>query len=180
VTDIKQIQSKIKKLYQSREVQPVMNVPPVLQVRQWVSFAKEYIAAASIVENKAPQYYLLILQMTGHAIECSLKACLTAAGEPPPAKHDLINLYQHVEKHGFQLDDPNKAAIVHLHHFYFQDLATETKYKARFPTENLEQLGGSVPSNATFVSIIHSLIKQAEQKIEGNESDDKKRPEHLA
>jgi HEPN domain-containing protein len=169
VTDIEQIQQKIAKIYQAIEVQPVVNVPPTLQVRQWASFAKDYIAAASIVEKEAPQHWLPVLQMTGQAIESSLKACLVAANTEPPNQHNLVNLYRLAAELGFQLADSDMAAIIHLQHFYFQDLATGTRYKARYPTNISEPLGGAVPSNATFVSIIHSLIEQAEQKIDGDE-----------
>ena len=92
MADIEQIQGKIEKLYKAIKAQPVVNVPPKLQVRQLTSFAKEYIAAASIVEKEAPQHWLPILQMTGHAVELSLKACLVAAGTPPPPRHDLVVL----------------------------------------------------------------------------------------
>ncbi len=170
MTDIEQIQQKIAKIYQAIEVQPVVNVPPTLQVRQWASFAKEYIAAARIVAKEAPQHWLPVLQMTGQAIESSLKACLVAANiEPDKIKeHNLVKLYRHAAELGFQLADSDIAAIVHLQHFYFKDLATGTMYKARYPTEMSESLGGAVPRNATFVSIIDSLIEQAEQKIDGD------------
>jgi len=169
VTDIEKIQHQIEKLYKAIEVQPAVDVPPTLKVRQWAWFAEEYIAAASIVENEARQHWLPVLQMTGQAIESSLKACLVAAGGTPPPLHDLVKLYQLAAELGFQLDDSDIAALVHLQHFYFQDLATNTKYKARYPAELSEKLGGSVPSNETFVSIINSLIEQAKQKIDGDE-----------
>ena len=169
MTDIEQIQRQLEKTYQAIAVQPVANLPPILQVRQWASFAKGYIAAVSIVEKEAPQHWLPILQLTGQAIESSLKACLVAAGTHPPSLHDLVKLYRLAADLGFQLDDPDMAALVHLQHFYFRDLATNTKYKTRYPTKSSERLGGAVPSNATFASIVHSLIEQAEQKIDGDE-----------
>jgi len=169
VTDIEQIQRQIEKLYKSIKKPPAVDIPPTLQVRQWVWFAEEYIAAASIIENEARQHWLPVLQMTGHAIESSLKACLVAAGTRPPFRHDLVELYRLAAELGFQLDDSDIAALVHLQHFYFRDLATNTLYKARYPTELSERLGGSVPSNETFVSITHSLIEQAKQKIDGDE-----------
>ena len=97
-------------------------------------------------------------------MECSLKACLAAADTEPPNKHDLVELCRLAAKEDFQLDDRNVAMIVHLHHFYYQDLASGTKFKARYPTKASERLGGAVPTNSTFVSIIRSLIEQAAQK----------------
>ena len=172
MTDIEQIQRQIEKIYQAIKVRLVGNVPPTLQVRQWTWFAKAYIDSASIVGKEAPQHWLPVLQMTGQAVESSLKACLVAANTEPPNKHNLVNLYRLAAELGFQLADSDIAAIVHLQHFYFQDLATGTRYKARYPTNISEPLGGAVPSNATFVSMIHTLIEQAEQKVDGDEPND--------
>ena len=169
MADIEQIKRQIEKLYKAVKVQPVVDVPPKQQVMQWAWFAKGYIAAASIVRKEAPQHLLPILQMTGQAIESSLKACLAAADSSPPIGHDLVELYQLAEELGFQLDDSDKAALIHLNHFYFRDLATNIKHKARYPTNTSERLGGSVPKDATFVSIIGSLIEQAEKRIDGDE-----------
>ena len=83
--------------------------------------------------------------MTGQAVESALKACLTSAQTEPPKHHNLVQLYDLASKHGFTLGDPDLAAIVHLRHFYFRDVATGTRYKTRYPTEQMEQLGGAVP-----------------------------------
>ena len=167
MTDIERIRRKIERLYEGFE-EPKVNVPLALQVRQWISFAKEYIGAASILEKEAPQYWLPVLQMTGQAVESSLKACLAAANTDPPNHHDLIQLYTRAAELGFELDDSDLAAIVHLRHFYFHDLSTNTKFKTRYPTKQDERLGGTVPSNSTFVSIVHSLIEQAADRSKLN------------
>ena len=87
---------------------------------------------------------------------------LAAAGTTPPYEHDLVKLYRLVEKFGFQLDDSDKAALVHFNHFYFESLAIGNPFSTRYPTDT--PVGGSVPSNATFVSIIGLLIEQAEKR----------------
>jgi hypothetical protein len=141
MSDIKRIQQMIQKLYKAFEYQKI-SAPVSLQVKQWVSFAKEYISAASIIDREKPQYLLSILQMTGQAVESTLKTCLVAAHEDSPNSRNLVQLYELSAKYGFHLDNSNIAAIVHLGHFYFQDLATSTKYKIRYPTIQNERLGG--------------------------------------
>jgi len=163
MADIEEIRRKIEKIYQAID-EPKEDLPPKLRVMWWASFAKDYISAASILHKEAPQYWLPILQMTGHAVECALKACLVAANKNPPKHHDLIKLYGLVAEFGFQLSDSDKAAIVHLWNFYFEDLATHTQYKARYPAEQIERLGGTVPRHSSFVSIVDSLIEQITHK----------------
>ena len=167
MSDIQRIQQKIAKIYRAME-EPKIGVPLALQVMQWVSFAEDYIAAASIIDGQAPQHWLPRLQMTGHAIESALKACLVAVHAEPPNHHNLVQIYELASKHGFQLGNSDLAAIVHLGHFYFQDVATSTKYKTRYPTDKMERLGGAVPSNSAFVSIVRSLSEQATEKNQGN------------
>ena len=164
MTDIKQIQQKIAKIYRAIEEQPQIDIPLKLQVTEWVWFAKAYIAAAGIVEKEASQHWLPILQLTGQAVESSLKACLASANTRPPNEHDLVNLYRRSARLGFQLENSSIAAIVHLQHFYFKDLATGSKFKSRYPTNKNERLGGIVPKNEAFVSVVDSLIEQAESR----------------
>jgi len=87
MTAIEQIRCKIETIYQAIK-EPKVNVPLALQVRQWISFAEDYIGAASILEREAPQHWLPLLQMTGQAVESSLKVCLAAANIDPPNHHD--------------------------------------------------------------------------------------------
>lgn len=160
MTDIKQVRCKIEKLYNAIEG-PTLNAPLEFQAYEWAHFAGEYIGAASILDKEESRYMLPKLQLTGHAIECSLKACLAAANSDPPSNHDLVQLYELAAMHGFQLDEKSLAMIVHLNHYYFRDLATDTKFKARYPTKTSEGLGGAIPGNSTFVSIVRLLIEQA-------------------
>jgi hypothetical protein len=165
MSNIKQIRQEIQKAYRAIEQQEI-GAPLSLQVMEWVSFAGQYISAASIIDKQAPHLMLPRLQMTGQAVESALKACLVAAhADIPTGKdgHDIVKLYELASEHGFHLEEPDLAFIVHLGHFYFQDLATSTKYKARFPSK-MEQLGGAVPLNSTFVAIVQSLNKQATER----------------
>lgn len=163
MTDVDAILKKIEELYNNSSATTI-DVPLALQAKNFGYLARSYIAAASIVDGHAPQHWLPILQLTGQAVELSLKACLASAGSVPPAGHDLIDLYRRSAALGFQLDAPMFAAIVHLQHFYFRDLATGTKFKARYPTRKSEPVGGAVPSNAVFSSIVDALLHQAKQR----------------
>jgi HEPN domain-containing protein len=131
---IEEILKKIEKLYERTKHETVADVPLVLLAGELAAFARDYISAASILERESPEHWLPILQLTGHAVELSLKACLASAGTVPPVGHDLVELYRGAEARGFALNEPQFAAIVHLRHFYFEDLATGTRYKARYPT----------------------------------------------
>jgi HEPN domain len=163
MTNIDQLHRDIKRLYEGAE-EPSIEIPLALQAYLLAHVAAEYIGAASILEKESPRFWLQTLQLTGHAMECSLKACLAAANVQPPNKHDLVELCKLAGAKGFTLDDPNLAMIVHLNHLYYQDLATGTKFKTRYPAKAVEQLGGAVPSHSTFVAIIRGIVEQARQR----------------
>jgi len=163
MANIEEIVEKIERLYE-RTKHATVDVPLVLQARELAHFAKDYISAASVLERESPEHWLPILRLTGQAVELSLKACLASAGTVPPFQHDLVELYRAAERLGFALDAPWLAAIVHLQHFYFKDLATGTRYKARYPTSQDERLGGAVPPNSTFTSVVNALLDQASQR----------------
>jgi hypothetical protein len=73
-----------------------------------------------------------------------------------------------VSDKGFELSEFEQACIVHLEHFYNQDLATQTKFKARYPTTHSESLGGAVPDNSVFEAIVRSLCEQTEKIVAAN------------
>jgi len=129
------------------------------------SRAKEYISAASLLDAEAPQHILPRFQLTGLAVELSLKACLASVGFSPPRGHDghdLCKLYDLVQAQGFELNEELQyAAIVHLQHLYYQDLGTGAKYKVRYPPDRSESMGGALPQASTFVSVVNTLLNQA-------------------
>jgi HEPN domain-containing protein len=163
MTDIEEIRKQVAALYEpfadvGREV------PLALRAREYMFLAGDYIAAASVIERDGPHHWLPMLQLTGQAVELALKACLAASDHAPPIGHDLVSLVRQAQARGFVLDSSMCAAIVHLQHFYFQDLATGTKYKARYPSTKVERLGGAVPRNSTFTKIVTVLLDQAKQR----------------
>jgi hypothetical protein len=157
---IEKAQSDIKKLYKLIN-EPSFPIPKEIQAVHWAYIAVEFLTAASILDKKEPLFTNPKLQLTGHAIECSMKSCIASVGACPPNKHDLVQLYKVIDKHGFHLDDRSKAMIVHLNHHYFQDLGTETKFKLRYPTETSERSGGAIPLHSDMVTISNTLLEQA-------------------
>jgi HEPN domain-containing protein len=167
LSEIRKLQEQIASSYKAIENREIV-LPASIQVDNWVHFAREYIAAATLVAEQSPYNVWPRLQMTGQAVESSLKACLTAARAETPIDHDLVRHYELAEGHGFRLGRFAMAALVHLGHFYFQDVATGTKFKIRYPTKKTERLGGAVPENASYVSIVQDLCDQAIRRNKSN------------
>ena len=163
---IKKAQFKIKKLYESSK-EPSFSVPIKKQATAWSYIAEEFLMAASILDKKGPNFIRPRLQLTGHAIECSMKACIASVGAEPPGGsegHDLVHLYEIIDKNGFHLEDRLQAMIVHLNHHYFQDLVTESRYKIRYPAKTTERLGGVLPIHSDMKAISNTLLVQAARR----------------
>ena len=158
------IRTKIEAIYNAMPSDKPVELPLGILADALGYRAESYIEAATIVDREGPQHWLPVVQLTGQAVELSLKACLAAGEVSPPISHDLLDLYKKTESLGFQLPPREYAAIAHLNHTYFKDFSTGTKYKARYPTTTTEYLGGAVPTNATYVSIVKSLLGQARQR----------------
>lgn len=163
MSDIRRIQQQIRASYIARLGQNTP-VPLQLQAEQWCLIAQDYMSCATLIDGSSPQRWLPRLQMTGHAIEAALKGCLAAAQVPPPNWHDLVRLYEVAAEQGFQLSDPELAWVVHAGHFYFQDLATGTTFKTRYPASTTESVGGAVPEDGAFQSVVNSLVEQARRR----------------
>jgi HEPN domain-containing protein len=164
MSKIEKAQRNIKKLYKLIN-EPSFPIPKEMQAVHWAYIAVEFLIAAAILDNKGPHFTKPMLQLTGHAIECSMKACIASVAAKPPNKHDLVQLYKVIEKHGFHLDDRSQALIVHLNHHYYQDLGTGTKFKLRYPTETSERSGGAIPLHSDMVDIANTLIEQAANRV---------------
>ncbi len=164
MSKIENTQNKIKKLYEFTS-EPSFSIPKELQAYELAHIAIEFLAAASILEKKRHHLINPQLQLTGHAIECSMKACIASVSAKPSNSHDLVKLYKIIENNGFRLEDRLQAMIVHLNHSYYQDLRTGTKFKLRYPTETSENSGGTYPLHSDMVAIINSLIDQAARRV---------------
>lgn len=164
MADFDKIYRLITQNYQTQEQSPIEIDLPV-QVPLWVSYAKEYISAAGVIDSEMRHSFLPRLQLTGQAVELSLKACLASSNKEPPRHHNLVNITRLAINNGFEFTKLEMAATIHLSHFYFMDLSTGTNYKTRYPTKTTEQLGGAVPYHKTFLELVHSLSSQAEDRI---------------
>ncbi|MCU7920279.1 MAG: hypothetical protein KZQ95_18255 [Candidatus Thiodiazotropha sp. (ex Epidulcina cf. delphinae)] len=164
MSKIEKAQSKIKKLYELVN-EPSFPIQKEMQVLHWAYIAVNFLTAASILDKKGHYFINPKLQLTGHAIECSMKACIASVAANPPNKHDLVQLYKVIDKHGFHLDDRSQALIVHLNHHYYQDFGTGTKFKLRYPTETTESLGGAYLHHSDIVAISNTLIEQAASRV---------------
>ena len=161
-----EIRNRIAELYASAGTS-ANEVPLTIQALELISFAANYVAAAGLLQT-APQHWLPMLQLTGQSVELALKACLAASNVAPSRGHDLLDLYAQAQSRGYALEASKYAAVVHLHHFYYQDLATNTKFKSRYPATQSERLGGAVPPHPTFSAIVSSLAEQANKRLGSN------------
>jgi len=166
MADIDAIYNKISSLYR---LLPEDDTPIPLELRSGSMGlrAKDYICAAAIIENNGFQHYLPQIQLTGQAVELALKSCIASVGIEPPRGyrgHDLVALYRTVQAHGFEIEEREFAAIVHLNHIFFEDLSTDTRYKSRYPADNNENLGGVVPKNEVYDAIVKKLVSLSKVK----------------
>lgn len=160
-----EIKRRLQQTYRAVGALPdtTITAPLAIQAKEWWYFARDYSRAAQVIYEKSPYLWLPRLMLTGHSIELALKACLLELGIQPPREHSLVNLYCLLSDREFELSELEQACIVHLEHFYNMDLATETKYKSRYPATRSEHLGGAVPDHPVFENIIESLFGQAEK-----------------
>ena len=164
MSKIEETQRKIKKAYKLSNGS-AEEISERMQALYWAYIAVEFLTAAAILDKKGPHFIRPMLQLTGHAIECSMKACIASVAHEPPKNHDLVQLYKVIDKHGFHLDDRAQALIVHLNHNYYQDLGTGTKCKLCYPFETSERTEGAIPPHSDMVAISNSLIEQAASKV---------------
>jgi HEPN domain-containing protein len=161
---IRDIHQQLKEIY-AAQGPAGMDLPCPIKSQLFRTFACSYSAAAKLISEATPDLWLVSLQLAGQSVELALKACISAAGVTPPRHHQLVELYCSAADNGFEISEREQALVVHLEHFYSRDLATETRFKARYPTDRDEALGGAVPRNADLCHIVESLCKQAENRV---------------
>jgi hypothetical protein len=144
--------------------------PPYLRTLEYIHYAESYILAAGNVADNFRISFLPLMQLTGHAIECAMKACISATGRKPPTGpegHSLVGLGDCILSLGFEVTEQHKAFVVHINHLYASDLASGSRYKARYPSQKLERLGGSIPPHDAIRQLVKSLCRQAVTRNEG-------------
>jgi hypothetical protein len=163
VNKIRELQQQLKDVYAAHGPRGI-DLPQPIRSQLYRSFACSYSAASKLVSESTPGLWLVSLQLAGQGVELALKACISVAGAQPPKHHQLVDLYCLEADHGFEISEREQALVAHLDHFYSRDLATETRFKARYPTDREEALGGTVPDNGDLCRVVESLVKQAENR----------------
>ena len=162
---IRELKKHLESVYRHGREESI-EVPLPIQTLSLVSYAQEYLKAAAYLAALDEPMALPRLQLTGQAVELALKGCLASAGILPPRHHDLVSLFELVEAAGFSLnEDPLLAWLLHLNHWFSKDLATDTKYKSRYPPTTSEGVGGVVPLHANFAAIVSALCEQARLRV---------------
>lgn len=165
----REIQGHLEALYQTIP-DAASGVPRYLQVHQWVYFAKEYLAASSRLNGERLHMIRPWMQVSGHAIECAIKAYLCAVRSKVPKEHDIVKLVDVAVAAGLSISERNLAMIVHVNHLYSCDLRSATKYKARYPSKHMERSGGSLPDMGSIKQIVDETCQQAMDLNEASNS----------
>ena len=131
------------------------------RVRHWSYFARQYLAASEHLRSRDVPLFQPWIQVSGHAIECSIKSFLCAMGKDVLNKHDLVKLLDSALSIGLSVEERDLVMLVHLNHLYYRDLYTQTHYKARYPTDQWEMFGGTVPDQEFLKRIVHNFCDQA-------------------
>ncbi|MEK7323187.1 MAG: HEPN domain-containing protein [Pseudomonadota bacterium] len=129
--------------------------------RLWISFARQYLSASEVLHGRDSPLILPWIQISGHAMECSLKSFLCASGERVPRDHDLVVLLDVAQRVGLVIEDKDTAMLVHLNHLYSRGMHTPTRYKARFPSDRWEFIGGTIPEQDFLKRIVQDICNQA-------------------
>jgi len=166
MANIDEIENKVADIYRVFEEPQSADTSVTADVRVWASYSNNYLSAAIVLEKEAPQYWLPVRQMLGQSLELALKTYIKSIDSDPSHSHNLVNLLRNCAELGYDFKDPEIAAVVHLNHFYFKDLSTDTKFKSRYPAESKEALGGVVPEASVYQAIIEKLLRGAKNNTQ--------------
>jgi HEPN domain-containing protein len=134
-------------------------------VREWIYFAQQYIEAASLLDDSLITDNPAKLQLSGHAVECAFKAFLLVVTQSSPKSHNLLELGKYAEFSGCHVTELQALAVLHLSLSYSIDIATNTRYKARYPTPETEANVRAIPSHRLVVELVESVISQVESNL---------------
>ncbi|MDY6894851.1 MAG: HEPN domain-containing protein [Thermotogota bacterium] len=166
MTKIDKTKSQLEKLFRRKDGQESTELPKELRILSLIIYAGNYKKAAEIIENESPDLFIQSLHLWGQSIELGLKAFILSKNNEPKEVHDLVKLTRKAEELGLSLTQLEISSVVLLNHYFFEDLATQTKYKTRYPTKSEEHLGGPVPPNEALEGIFNSLISQSNSSCE--------------
>jgi HEPN domain-containing protein len=135
------------------------------RVRDWIGFAQIYLRASVVVEAESLCKSPASLYLSGHGIECALKACIVAAGEMPRRTHDLIGLMERAEATGYRSSEQNLWRIVRLNWYTFADPETDARLKARYPLNRRQSDPMTPPDAIECAEVGCELFAQAFRRI---------------
>lgn len=158
---IERIFQEVSSLYESGLQVETVNLPKIMEVPFWIVMSRDYLKVASLLCEDLHSYFLPYAQNVGLSLELALKAFILSCEQNIPFTHDLINLCKKCEEYGFGFEDRDIAAISHLHHFYFKNLITATKFNSRYPGSS----GGSIGNYSDYESIINHILMEAQKKF---------------
>ena len=134
-------------------------------VREWMFFAQQYVEAASLLDDSAIADNVAKLQLSGHAVECALKAFLLTTTQSNPKTHDLLALGKSAEDAGCHVTEIQAIAVFQLSLSYSMDIATNTRYKARYPTRDFESKVRATPSHDSVAELVANVLTQVENRL---------------
>lgn len=127
----------------------------------WFGFAAMYAGAAECLARERPELELPWQQLAGHAVECAIKGCLQSVNHSPPTSHDLVKLFETAESLQFSLYEPDLVLIFMISRNYSKDSGTNTRFKARYPTQSHEPIQHSQRPSTRPSQLIAELRRQA-------------------
>ena len=161
MTTAKEVQARLQRFYEDLPILPPERAPLYMHAIEWVGFATMYSDAARELSEVDPRFTLPRLQLSGHAAECALKACIVSSGEVPDKNHDLVAHADAALSLGYRLSEPQIVQIVHLNQNYFASLTSGTKFKARYPTQYFEGRREPAVSSMLIEMLVKELCRQA-------------------
>lgn len=161
MTQIEKTKSKLEKIFDQGHDQNERELPNELRVVSLFLYSKQFLSAAEIIDREAPNLFLQYLHLWGQAIELALKGYILSCNQEPKEIHDLVKLTIKAESLGLVLEQIENSSVVLLNHYFFEDLASKTKFKTRYPTRSDESVGGPIPEKNVLLGLFNSLVLQS-------------------
>lgn len=136
------------------------------RVQEWIGFSQIYFRASVVVQAESKFKTPASIYLSGHGIECAIKACIIAGGEDPPKTHDLVSLMARAEEKGYRAWEGDLWDIVRLNWYTFADPEKKARLKARYPLEHPKMDAMAPPDAIETVRAGSELLAQAARQIE--------------
>ena len=139
------------------------NVPRYLHAVEWLGRSDMYLAAAEELAREPDLFSFARIQLSGHAIECALKAAIVTFGRRPERHHHDLSVYADTALAlGVRMSEPELVIIVNVNQHYFRSLWSGAKFKARYPTEKFESTREPRIEHQAVARVLGALRPQIE------------------